>query len=221
MCRSCRTVEELENCFSNWMIANNKRLVTFGRDYFDNGFEGSVDYTVDLFEQDPRLMYLFGFDFSDLEATKRRTGYYERKSSNRSGSRGSSNSRRGTRTNSNRNQSYGNDEGYSLGGQFKSYLDGLKSMGGGSGKSFSLSEFIKSPLGVLIALALVFTFIYMVFGEAIYSFITSGAIFKVICFVIAGFASFGIIKSKNLGWPIYIKALVLFAVWVVLLNYDF
>ncbi len=224
--RGCRSIEELESRFYNWMVDNNKRLVTFGKDYFNNEFENSVDYTIDLLEKDPSLLRYFGFNYNDLERSKINIGYYERKGSRgrSGGSTAQGRSRTGTQKSQNRGtsrKSASQDEGYSFMGQLRSYADGIKSQGRGKGGSFSLSEFIKSPLGILIAIALIFTFIYIVFGEAIYSFITSGAIFKVICFAIAGLASFGIIRSKNLGWPIYIKALVLFAVWVVLLNYDF
>lgn len=227
--RSFGSVEELEDCFSNWLGASGKRLVTFGRDYFDNEFNNSVGYTIDLFEKDPDLMSYFGFDYNDLEDTKYRTGYYERKGSRRGGAK-NTNYGYGNRTGTNRGNSKGSgynsrskreDEGYSLKGQFRSYIDGIKKAGKGSGESFSLSQFFKSPAGILIIGIVVLVLIYKLLGPTVYALITSGAIFRIICFAIGGLVSFGILKSKNMGWPIYIKALVLFAIWVVLLNYDF
>lgn len=247
-----RTVEELERGFSNWLQSSGRRLVTFGRDYFDNEFEGSVDYTIDLFEKDPGLMDYFGFDYSDLEDTKYRTGYYERKHSRSSGSRSTGNQRnsygyseddyynqRGSTGNrrsgtggrsgsgsqrggsTGRKKSSSSYDGYSLSGQFKSYLDGIKDAGRGRGGSFSLSQFFKSPVGIVIIAIVALVLIYKILGPAVYSFITSGAIFRVICFVLGGLATFGIVKSKNMGWPIYIKAIVIFVIWLVLLKYDF
>ena len=240
-----RTVEDLERSFSQWLQGSGRRLVTFGRDYFDNEFEGSVDYTVDLFEKDPELMSYFGFGYDDLEDTKYRTGYYERKHSRSSGNRRASNQRNnygydeddyyGQRSGSgNRRSSTGGKSGssgrkkssnyydsYSLSGQFKSYLDGIKNAGRGRGGSFSFSQFFKSPIGIAIIAIVALVLIYKILGPAIYNFITSGAIFRVICFVLGGLATFGIVKSKNMGWPIYIKAIVIFVIWIVLLNYDF
>lgn len=73
------------------------------------------------------------------------------------------------------------------------------------------------PSGVKFAVILIIALVllYSVVGPAIYSFLMSGALFRIICLVIGVAASIGILKG-NLGWPIGIKLAVIVVIWVVL-----
>ena len=66
---------------------------------------------------------------------------------------------------------------------------------------------------VLLVIGLVL--LYSVVGPAVYSFLMSGALFKILCLVIAGAAVIGIIKA-DLGWPIGVKIAVIAVIWLVL-----
>ena len=66
---------------------------------------------------------------------------------------------------------------------------------------------------VLLVIGLVL--LYSVVGPAVYSFLMSGALFKIICLVIAGAAVIGIIRA-DLGWPIGVKIAVIAVIWLVL-----
>ena len=238
---NCRSVEDLEQRFYNWMCRNDYRLVSYGRDYRDNKFEKSVEYTMGIFEKDPHLASLFGlnggsyggnsyggsyggqwtpnnntsgYGYGNSYGNSYGNGYGggRKKTSSGSARSGAGRSRQNTRGYSN-NRGYNNNDGYSLKGMFNFYKD--KATGKGQGTSGV------SPIGMLLIFAVVIVLIYKILGPAVYSFLTSGVPFKLICFAIGGFLSYKMLRSKNMGWPLPIKLIALFVIWVVLLNYDF
>jgi len=73
------------------------------------------------------------------------------------------------------------------------------------------------PSGVKFVVLLVIglVLLYSIVGPAVYSFLMSGALFKIICLVIAGAAVIGILKA-DLGWPIGIKIVVILVIWLVI-----
>ena len=234
LANNCRSVEDLERRFYNWMKRSNYRLVSFGKDYFNNEFSYSVDYTKKILDNDPQLASYFGLaggysygspqggyggssngygsSYGNNYGTNYGTG---RGSSGGTKKRTSSGTGRGRKSSGYSNGGgYNDNEGYSLKGMFNHYKNQFGSSGGSSGGGISV-------FGGFIIAVVVLVLIYKILGPAVYAFITSGAIFKLICFAIGGFASYKILTSKNMGWPIYIKLGVLFVIWLVLLNYDF
>jgi len=73
------------------------------------------------------------------------------------------------------------------------------------------------PSGVKFVVLLVIglVLLYSIVGPAVYSFLMSGALFKIICLVIAGAAVIGIIRA-DLGWPIGVKIVVIAVIWLVI-----
>ena len=73
------------------------------------------------------------------------------------------------------------------------------------------------PSGVKFTVILVIALVllYQLVGPAIYSFLMSGALFRIICLVIAVATSIGILKG-NIGWPIGVKLVVIIVIWTVL-----
>lgn len=73
------------------------------------------------------------------------------------------------------------------------------------------------PSGVKFVVILVIglVLLYSIVGPAIYAFLMSGALFKIICLVIGVAASIGILKG-NMGWPIGVKLVVIVVIWAVL-----
>lgn len=228
---NCSSVEDLERRFYNWMVRNDYRLVKFGKDYRNNQFEKSVDYTAGVLEKDPHLASLFGLSGGFYRAPSgnsyggsyggqwtpngRSYGGTQRGSGAGYGRGGSARQRTsGGRKNTGARSGggYSDSEGYSLKGMFNHYKNRAK----GNTQSGGIS-----PIGMLLIFAVAITLIYKILGPAVYSFLTSGIPFKLICFAIGGFLSYKMLRSKNMGWPLPVKLLVLFAIWVTLLNYDF
>lgn len=73
------------------------------------------------------------------------------------------------------------------------------------------------PSGVKFTVILVIglVLLYSVVGPAIYAFLMSGILFKLICLVIAAAAVIGILKA-DLGWPIGVKIVVIIVILAVL-----
>lgn len=73
------------------------------------------------------------------------------------------------------------------------------------------------PAGVKFVVILIIglVLLYSVVGPAIYSFLMSGVLFKLICLVIAVAAIIGILKA-NMGWPIGVKIVVIIIILAVL-----
>ena len=73
------------------------------------------------------------------------------------------------------------------------------------------------PSGVKFVVILVIglVLLYSVVGPAIYAFLMSGILFKLICLVIAAAAVIGILKA-DLGWPIGVKIVVIIVILAVL-----
>ncbi len=189
--RGCKSIAQLEQRFSRWMRRNNISLVNRGKNYFENNFYASANYTKKILEQDRDLLYAFGLNESHLVTS--RPEYRDN-----------------------------TGEGYSFLGQLKHYGNQVHNRGQDgeyrkSGKvSLNLGGFFKVIVGIIIVVLL-----YKAVGDDVWSFLTSGAIFRVICFAIAAFVSYKILRSKNMGWPLPVKLVVLFVIWLVLLKYDF
>ncbi len=241
---NCRSIEDLERRFYNWMTNNNYRLVTFGKDYRNNKFEKSVEYTEGIFDRDPYLASLFGLgggsygggSYGGQRNSYGTSGGYgngygnsygngygnsygngyggNRKKTGTSSGRGNyGRSRQTNKRGYSNSGGYNDNEGYSLKGMFNYYKNQA------TGKSRGSSG--ASPVGMILIIAVVLVLIYKIVGPSVYSFLTSGAPFRLICFAIGGFISYKMLRSKNMGWPLPIKLIALFAIWVVLLNYDF
>lgn len=73
------------------------------------------------------------------------------------------------------------------------------------------------PSGVKFVVILVIglVLLYSIVGPAIYSFLMSGALFKILCLLIGAAAVVGILKA-DMGWPIGVKLVVIVVIWLVL-----
>lgn len=190
--RRCKDVADLEQKFSAWLRRNNISLSNrTGKGYSENDFYGSANYTVSILKQDKNLLYAFGLNESHLVHQK--PEYRDNLK-----------------------------DGYSLGGQFKYYANQVHNRGqDGNYRKNGVGGFLKGGTGKVILAIIIVAVLYSLVGDTVWSFITSGAIFKLICFAIGVLASIGILRAKNMGWPLPIKLVVIIVVWVVLLNYDF
>lgn len=188
----CKDVAHLEEKFSAWIRRNNIALRSQnGKDYRETEFYSSVNYTVRLLSQDRNLLYAFGLNESHLVHYK---------------------------------PEYRDNikDGYSLLGQFKHYGNQVHNRRQDPNiRKNGLAGFFKSSTGVVILAIVAIAVLYKLVGPTVWGFITSGAMFKLICFALGALASFGILRSKKMGWPLPIKLIVLAVIWVVLLNYDF
>ncbi len=189
--RNCKSIADLEQRFSTWMRRNNISLVTRGKDYFQNEFYASANYTLTILQKNRDLLYSFGLNESHL--VKSRPEYRDNIK-----------------------------DGYSLRGQFKHYGNQVHNRGqDGEYRKNGIRGFLKGGSGNVILAAIILVPVYTLVGDKIWAVITSGAIFRLICFAIAAFASYKILRSKNMGWPLPVKLVVLFVIWLVLTNYDF
>ncbi len=189
--RNCKSIADLEERFSTWLRRNNITLITRGKDYFENNFYSSANYTMKLLKKDRNLLYAFGLDESHLVVS--RPDYRDNL-----------------------------DEGYSLGGQFKFYANQVHNRRqDGEYRKSGKNPIAFGASGKVILAIIILVVVYMLVGDTVWEAITSGAIFKLICFGIAGFASYKVLRSKKMGWPLPVKLIVLFVVWLALLNYDF
>lgn len=85
--------------------------------------------------------------------------------------------------------------------------------------SFGFFRGVK-PKPVLIAIGIVvaLTLLYKVLGPAAYAAVMNGGLAKLLFFVFVLAATIGILKSKNMGWPIGVKLVVIAVFWLVLLK---
>lgn len=189
--QGCRSIGELEERFSRWLRRNNISLMSHGRDYFENNFYSSANYTLKLLRDDPNLLYSFGLDESHLVKVKPdyrdniKDGY----------------SLRG------QFQYYGNRA-------HNRTQDGEYRKNGTTG-------FFKGGVGKVILAIVVVVLLYKLVGDTVWNLLTDGAIFKFICMAIAAVVTYAIFRAKNMGWPFGIKLVVVIVIWVVLFNYDF
>ena len=189
--RNCKSIADLEERFSKWMRRNNINLESHGRSYYQNDFYSSADYTMTILAKDRNLLYSFGLNEKHL--VKSKPEYRDNLK-----------------------------DGYSLKGQFKFYANQAHNRTqNGEYRKNGKAGFSGSGTFKVILVIIAIVVLYSLVGDTVWNMITSGAIFKFICFAIAGVASIGILRSKNMGWPLPIKLVVLFAIWVVLVNYDF
>ncbi len=189
--RNCKSIADLEQRFSTWMRRNNITLVTRGKNYFDNDFYASANYTMKLLKNDRNLLYSFGLNESHLVTS--RPEYRDN-----------------------------TKDGYSLAGQFKHYGNQIHNRGqNGEYRKSGKNPISFGGSGKVIVAIIILVLVYLLVGDTIWNIITSGAIFKLICFAIAAFVSYKILRSKDMGWPLPIKLIVLFVIWLVLIKYDF
>ena len=189
--RNCKSIADLEQRFSTWMRRNNITLVTRGKNYFDNDFYASANYTMKLLKNDRNLLYSFGLNESHLVTSK--PEYRDN-----------------------------TKDGYSLAGQFKHYGNQIHNRGqNGEYRKSGKNPISFGGSGKVIVAIIILVLVYLLVGDTIWNIITSGAIFKLICFAIAAFVSYKILRSKDMGWLLPIKLIVLFVIWLVLIKYDF
>lgn len=205
--RNCSDAEEVERRFKAWVRRNNINIQAHGRNYLDNKLESGVDYTKSIIRKDPNLMRAFGLDYNNNRGANRGNGPAPR-SNNRSygSSRGYS------------NNSHEEEEGYSFGGMLRHYTNQAKSRSNG-GAGFG--AFFSGGVGKVILAIFAVVLLYKLVGDTVWEFLTSGAIFKVICMAIGALVSYAIFRAKNMGWPFGVKLVVVIVIWVVLFNYDF
>lgn len=185
-----KSVADLEQSFNGWMRSMNYDFQTYGKNFSDSEFYAGADYTMSLLKKDKELMRKFGLSEEDL--VKSKPDFRDV-----------------------------TDKPYSLLNQFKHYGNQghnyrQRSDVRKKGNKIALNGFSGNIFLIAIALIL----IYVLFGDTIYNFIMGGAIFKVILIGLSGFISFRVLKSKNMGWPLPIKLIVLFVIWLVVLNYN-
>ncbi len=192
LARRCKNVADLEQRFSRWLRQNNIQLRNRQNgNYRDNNFYGSANYTVDILRQNKNLLYSFGLNESHL--VRQKPDYRDN-----------------------------TKEPYSLLGQFKHYGNQIHNRGQDPNiRKNGLKGLFNAGTGKVILAIIIIAVLYSLVGDTVWSFITSGAIFKLICFAIGALASIGILRAKNMGWPLPIKLVVIIVIWVVLVNYDF
>ena len=189
--RKCKSIADLEQRFSKWLRRNNISLGTPGKSYFENDFYASANYTMKILKSNPDLLYSFGLNESHLVTS--RPEYRDN-----------------------------TKDGYSLAGQFKNYGNQIHNRRqNGEYRKSGKNPISFGGSGKVILAIVILVLIYKLVGDTVWSFITSGALFRLICFSIAAFVSYKILKSKNMGWPLPIKLVVLFVIWLVLTKYDF
>lgn len=187
LARRCKNVSDLEQRFSRWMHQNDIYL----RNYDQNDFYGSANFTVNILRKNKNLLYSFGLNESHL--VRQRPEYRDN-----------------------------TKEPYSLLGQFKHYGNQVHNRGqDGNYRKHGAKGLLSAGTGKVILAVVIIAVLYSLLGDTVWNFITSGAIFKLICFAIGSLASIGILRSKNMGWPLPIKLVVIIVIWVVLVNYDF
>lgn len=85
--------------------------------------------------------------------------------------------------------------------------------------SFGFFRDVKlKPLLIVVAVIAGLVFLYEALGPAAYAIVMNGGLAKLLFFVFALAATIGILKSKNMGWPIGIKLVVIGVFWLVLLK---
>lgn len=69
-------------------------------------------------------------------------------------------------------------------------------------------------IGILALVAL-----YKSVGPGLYAALMSGALFQLLLYPIALAVSVGILRAKNMGWPLPVKLVVIGVIWLVITNY--
>ena len=177
---------EFEKGFRDWVVKKNYNIGSFGRKISENSLEGGAAYTKELAEEN-------GFTFKDENE--------ESESKKRSVARKSLKIEKSENTdNRSRNNSYSNENSYSLSGKLNDYKNTFN-----RGRvNFNFGDFAGSPLFWAIIIIIGLIMFYNTFGGAIYDFIIGIKLKKIISWVFAILATVGILRSKNMGWPVYI-----------------
>ena len=85
--------------------------------------------------------------------------------------------------------------------------------------SFGFFRDVKlKPLLIVVAVIAGLVFLYEALGPAAYAIVMNGGLAKLLFFVFALAATIGILKSKNMGWPIGVKLVVIAVFWLVLVK---
>lgn len=85
--------------------------------------------------------------------------------------------------------------------------------------SFGFIRNVKlKPVLIVVGIILALIFLYKALGPAAYAIVMNGGLTKLLFFVFALAATIGILKSKNMGWPIGVKLVVIAVFWLVVLK---
>ena len=188
--RKFKSVADLEQGFNSWMRSMGYDFQTYGKNFSDSGFYEGADYTMSLLKKDKDLMRKFGLSEEDL--VKSKPDFRDV-----------------------------TDKPYSLLNQFKHYGNqGHNFRQRGDIRKKGLKGAANGFSGKIILIAIACIILYALLGDTVYNFIMSGAIFKIILIGLCSLITFGILKSKNMGWPLPIKLVVIFVFWLVVLNYN-
>jgi len=188
--RKFKSVPDLEQAFNTWMRSMNYDFTTFGKKFSESDFYEGADYTVTILKKDKYLMRKFGLTEDAL--VRSRPDYRDV-----------------------------TDKPYSFWNQLKHYSNQGHNYRQRSDvrKKGHKAAFNTFGGGVfLFAIALVV--LYVLLGDTIYNFMMQGAFFKLILIGISALITFRVLKSKKMGWPLPIKLIVLFVIWLVVLNYN-
>ena len=188
--RRFKSVADLEQSFNRWMNSMGYDFETYGKKFSESDFYQGADYTMSLLKKDRGLMLRFGLTEDKL--VKSRPDFRDI-----------------------------TDKPYSFLNQLKHY--------GNQGHNYRQRSDVRKKgakaavngfSGKIVLIALVCVALYMLLGDTVYDFITSGAVFKVILIGLCALMTVGILKSKKMGWPLPIKLVVIFVFWLVILNYN-
>lgn len=189
---------EFEEGFREYVKKQDWYIGAYGKESKDNNLEGSANYTRKLAE---KLGYSFYDDNEDYEdedcadSISNKSNYSSNKQSS-----GLFDSLRERISNA----------GNTYTSKSKTYSR--------KGKDFNFGSLDKGPLFWAIVLIIGLIAFYLLFGATIYDFIIGIKLKKVISWIFAVLATIGILRGKNMGWPIYIKIIAIFVIWLVMFN---
>ena len=192
--------EELENLTKQQAAEDQINIDRFGRKYVKNNKQNSIEYSKGLILNDPEMKKIAKEFLPDIETPKKES----RKPKER-----------GTRSRpSERNGSFKITTGRSTfgDGYFPNFFGYIKHRTRTGLGSFSLSGLVSSPFGKILLILAALVLVYCLFGEGIYSVLTSGIFFKIILGVIGLLAVLGFVRANI---PVGVKAMIIFALVVV------
>lgn len=188
--RRFKSVADLEQAFNRWMNSMGYDFETYGKKFSESDFYQGADYTMSLLKKDRDLMMRFGL--SEDKLVRSRPDFRDV-----------------------------TDKPYSLLNQFKHYGNqGHNYRQRGDVRKKGVKAAANGFSGKIVLIALICIALYMLLGDTVYDFITSGAVFKIILIGLCCLMTVGILKSKKMGWPLPIKLVVIFVFWLVILNYN-
>lgn len=84
--------------------------------------------------------------------------------------------------------------------------------------NFSFGKFKGSPFFVIILILFFLILLYQIVGPVIYDLIVSGVLVRIIMLVGAVVFSGWLLLNKSINCPFFVRCLILFTIWIVLLN---